>query len=65
LSAAGEPLVVGWCVGMATRQTGHYVFEPASFDRINNATNEHKEAIKVGYNQRRKTVLIAVVLAAP
>ena len=58
-------VLIAWCVGMATRQTGHYVFEPASFDRINNATNDHKEAIKVGFNQKRKTLLIACVLLAP
>lgn len=65
LSNPMAAVLVGWCIGMVTRQTGHYVFEPASFDAINNATNEHKETIKVGYNQRRKTVLIAVVVAAP
>jgi hypothetical protein len=58
-------VLIGWLVGMATRQTGHYVFESASFDAINNATNAHTEAIKVGYNQKRKTVLIATVLASP
>ncbi len=58
-------VLVGWCVGMVTRQTGHYVFEPASYDEINRVTNDHKEQVKVGFNQKRKTVLIALVLAAP
>lgn len=58
-------VLVGWCIGMVTRQTGHYVFEPSSYDARNQVTNAHKEAIKVGYNQNRKTVLIAVVLLSP
>lgn len=58
-------VLVAWCIGMVTRQTGHYVFEPASYDRINDVTNDHKESIKVGYNQKRKTILIAAVLLSP
>jgi len=58
-------VLVGWCVGMVTRQTGHYVFGPARYDHINHISNEHKEQVKVGFNQRRKTLLIAIVLAAP
>lgn len=58
-------VLVGWCVGMVTRQTGHYVFEPARYDHINHVSNDHKEQVKVGFNQRRKTLLIALVLAAP
>lgn len=52
--------IVGWCVSMATRQSGHFFFEPRGFDHINNVTDEHKEAVKVGYNMRRKIVLISV-----
>lgn len=58
-------VLVAWCIGMVTRQLGHYVFEPASFDTINHVSNEHKEAIKVGYNQKRKTILIGAVVASP
>lgn len=58
-------VLIAWGIGMVTRQTGHYVFEPASFDKINNATNDHKETIKVGFNQKRKTILIGCVLLAP
>jgi hypothetical protein len=57
--------LVGWLIGMATRQSGHLFFEPRGYDRINGATDEHKEAIKVGYNMRRKAVLIAVWLSMP
>ncbi len=58
-------VLLAWGVGMVTRQTGHYVFEPAGYDTVNAASNEEKERIKIGYNQRRKTVLIAVWLLSP
>ena len=57
--------IVGWCVSMVTRQTGHFAFEPRGYDYVNSATDEHKEAIKVGYNMRRKSVLLAVWVAIP
>lgn len=56
--------LVGW-LAMLTRQSGHFFFEPNGFDAINNATNEYKEAIKVGYNQTRKIVLLIVWGSAP
>ncbi len=51
--------LVGW-LAMLTRQTGHFFFEPNGYDSVNHATNEYKEAIKVGYNQKRKIVLLVV-----
>ena len=66
--ATGRPVeaaLLGWLVSMATRQSGHFFFEPRGFDHVNQATDEHKEAIKVGYNLRRKVVLLAVWAAAP
>lgn len=56
--------LVGW-LAMLTRQTGHFFFEPNGYDAVNNATNEYKEAIKVGYNQHRKIVLLIVWGSAP
>ena len=56
---------VGWLVGMVTRQSGHIFFEPRGFDRINQATDEYKESIKVGFNMRRKGVLIGIWLSIP
>jgi hypothetical protein len=47
---------------MTTRQAGHFFFEPRGYDHVNQATHEHKEAIKVGYNLRRKVVLLAWAL---
>lgn len=56
---------VGWLVGMVTRQSGHIFFEPRGYDHVNQASDAHKEAIKVGYNMRRKAILIALWLALP
>jgi len=57
--------LLAWCVSMTTRQAGHFFFEPRGYDHVNQATDEHKEAIKVGYNIRRKIVLLAVWVALP
>lgn len=57
--------LIGWLVAMATRQSGHFFFEPLGYDKVNQASNEHKEAIKVGYNLQRKMVLIAIWAFAP
>ena len=45
---------------MVSRQAGHFFFEPKGYDQVNNATHEHKEDIKVGYNLRRKIVLLSI-----
>jgi hypothetical protein len=50
---------------MVTRQSGHIYFEPRSYDVVNQATDAHKESIKVGYNMRRKAILIGTWLALP
>ena len=57
--------LIGWLVSMTTRQSGHFFFEPLGFDQVNQVSNAHKEAIKVGYNLRRKVVLIAIWASAP
>lgn len=57
--------LLGWLVAMITRQSGHFFFEPKTYDRVNDATHEHKEAIKVGYNLQRKVILHGVWIAAP
>ncbi|HEV7633585.1 MAG TPA: Mpo1-like protein, partial [Steroidobacteraceae bacterium] len=48
--------LVAWLVAMTSRQAGHFFFEPKGYDEVNQATHEHKEDIKVGYNLRRKVV---------
>lgn len=57
--------LVGWLLAMVARQSGHFFFEPKGYDRVNEATHEHKEDIKVGYNLRRKIVLQAVWVISP
>jgi hypothetical protein len=57
--------LLAWLVAMTTRQIGHFFFEPKGYDEVNQATHEHKEAIKVGYNLRRKVVLLALWAGVP
>ena len=57
--------IVGWLVAMTSRQIGHFFFEPKGYDHVNQATHEHKEEIKVGYNLRRKMVLLGLWALAP
>ncbi|MBV8618287.1 MAG: hypothetical protein JOY84_05430 [Curvibacter sp.] len=57
--------LVGWLVGMVTRQSGHIFFEPRGYDEINGTDYQHKESIKVGYNMRRKGILIGIWLSLP
>jgi hypothetical protein len=57
--------IVAWLVSMTSRQAGHFFFEPTGFDEVNQASHEYKEEIKVGYNLRRKVVLMMLWLFAP
>ena len=57
--------LLAWCVSMTTRQAGHFFFEPRGYDHVNQASDAFKEDIKVGYNIRRKIVLMAVWAAIP
>jgi hypothetical protein len=57
--------LIGWLVAMVTRQAGHFIFEPKDYDEVNQATHEHKEDIKVGYNLRRKVVLLSIWALSP
>ncbi|HEV7632218.1 MAG TPA: hypothetical protein VGO41_04460, partial [Steroidobacteraceae bacterium] len=56
---------VAWLVAMTSRQAGHFFFEPKGYDEVNQATHEHKEDIKVGYNLRRKVVLMGIWALSP
>lgn len=56
---------IGWLLAMVLRQSGHFFFEPQTYDAVNRATHQYKESVKVGYNLRRKVVLHAVWIAAP
>ena len=57
--------LVGWLVSMVSRQVGHFFFEPKDYDKVNHATHEYKEQIKVGYNLRRKVVLLTIWACSP
>jgi len=57
--------LIAWLIAMTTRQAGHFFFESKDYDVINQATHEHKEAIKVGYNLNRKVVLLSIWAAIP
>ncbi|WP_374435942.1 hypothetical protein [Inhella sp.] len=57
--------LLAWGVSMSSRQAGHFFFEPKGYDEVNQATHEHKEAIKVGYNLRRKVFLMSAWAAMP
>jgi hypothetical protein len=57
--------IVGWLISMTSRQIGHFFFEPKGYDVVNQATHEYKEEIKVGYNLRRKVVLMSIWAASP
>jgi hypothetical protein len=58
-------VLLAWIVAMPSRQIGHYFFEPHDYDELNQATHEHKETIKVGYNLRRKTILLSIWVLSP
>ncbi len=57
--------LLAWGVSMTTRQAGHFFFEPRGYDVINGVTDEYKEAVKIGYNIRRKVILMGAWAASP
>jgi hypothetical protein len=57
--------LIAWLISMVSRQSGHFFFEPLGYDHVNQATHEYKEEIKVGYNLRRKVVLMGAWVLAP
>jgi hypothetical protein len=56
---------LAWTLVMASRQSGHFFFEPKGYDDVNQVTHEHKEEVKTGYNLFRKWVLMSFWLASP
>lgn len=61
----GMAVIVGWVIGMWSRQIGHFFFEPKTYDNVNRATHVHKENIKIGYNLFRKRVLQSLWAVIP
>jgi hypothetical protein len=57
--------IIAWCFSMVSRQAGHFFFEPRGYDDVNQVTDEHKEEIKVGYNIKRKIVLMSAWALIP
>ena len=57
--------LIGWLVAMCSRQAGHFFFEPKGYDQVNRASHNHKERIKVGYNLRRKVILMGLWALSP
>jgi hypothetical protein len=57
--------ILAWCVAMTSRQAGHFFFEPRGYDHVNDMSDALKEEVKVGYNIRRKVVLMAAWALAP
>lgn len=56
---------IGWFIAMWLRQVGHFFFEPKGFDEVNGMSHAEKESVKVGYNLRRKIVLLTIWAASP
>jgi hypothetical protein len=52
-------------LSMTSRQIGHLFFEPKDYDVVNDASHEYKEEIKVGYNLRRKIILMSIWALSP
>jgi hypothetical protein len=57
--------LLAWLIAMPSRQIGHFFFEPKGYDAVNQATHEYKEQVKVGYNLRRKVVLMSIWILSP
>ena len=57
--------LLAWGISMTSRQSGHFFFEPRGYDHVNAATHDHKEEIKIGYNLRRKVVLMSIWAFSP
>ena len=57
--------LLAWGVAMTSRQAGHFFFEPKGYDHVNDATHDHKEEIKIGYNLFRKWVLMTCWASVP
>jgi len=57
--------LIGWLVAMTARQSGHFFFEPKGYDEKNQVSHEYKEEVKVGYNLRRKVILLSTWAVLP
>jgi len=58
-------VMVGWLLAMVLRQVGHFFFEPKTDDKVFDVSHDYKESVKVGYNLKRKVILLSVWALAP
>jgi hypothetical protein len=65
LSDPALAALLAWLVSMTSRQIGHLVFEPKTYDVVNDVSHQYKEGVKIGYNLRRKVVLMSVWALSP
>lgn len=49
--------LIAWFISMPSRQAGHFFFEPLGYDEVNEATQEHKEDIKLATTSAAKSCL--------
>lgn len=61
----GTAVLLAWVIAMSTRQIGHFFFEPKTYDDVNEASFQHKEDIKIGYNLHRKRILQTIWAVSP
>jgi hypothetical protein len=61
----GIASLLAWTLAMASRQSGHFFFEPKGYDEVNQVSHEHKEDVKTGYNLFRKWVLMSIWACSP
>jgi hypothetical protein len=65
LTSPAIAVLGAWLIAMVSRQSGHFFFEPKGFDHVNQMSHEEKEAVKIGYNLKRKVVLMSVWALSP
>ncbi len=56
---------IAWTLAMASRQSGHFFFEPKGYDTANQVTQAYKEEVKTGYNLFRKWILMGIWICSP
>ena len=49
---------------MTSRQAGHFFFEPRGYDEVNQATDEFKDEVTIGYNIRRIDLMMMGLVMA-
>ena len=58
-------VMIGWLLAMVLRQIGHFFFEPKTDDKVFSVSHNYKESVKVGYNLKRKIILLSIWILVP